>query len=127
MYLTYAKYLELGGKQEQAAFLRFGYKAEQMIDSATFKRLTKIDLEDNEEIKVAVELCMFELIEMQYRTDILNNNNNISSASNDGVSVSYNKIETSTEVRKIIDIFFSNVVINGVPALYVGVDNRGRL
>jgi len=121
MYLEFDDYKKLGGNLPEAAFKRFAFRASQLIDKETLKRLVGFDLESDALVKEAVTRCMFELIEFQSKNDILDKNKAVKSGSNDGVSVTYAEVELGKESLNIINTYLSNVIVNGVPVLYLGI------
>ena len=103
MYLTFAEYTGYGGTLTQAAFNNYEPEAERIIDWYTFNRLTT-----EQDIPERVKQCMMKLISLlQMRDDLVSglaatsSGSGSSSAaairsqSNDGVSISYNTIESS--------------------------------
>ena len=126
MYLTFDQYINLGGNLMETAFNRFEFKARQLINNATFSRLVNYDLSEDKKTREVVERCMYELIDFISKYDITQVTP-VQSVSNDGVSKTFAKIEATYETNSLINLFLSNVVVNGVPLLYLGVDNRGRI
>lgn len=112
MYLTYEKYGEMGGQLDSHDFMRANRKATAEIDKHTFGRLKNM-----ETIPERVVECAFELVEI-YCSD----SSRIASVSNDGVSVTYKTSETTNDVKDAISTFLNDVIVDGVPLLYAGVD-----
>lgn len=122
MYLTHTDYLNLGGELNLAAFTRYEFKARQQVNNVSFNRFNDVALPEADNKKL--EMCMFELIEFYSMSDALDKNNQITSASNDGVSITYKRYDVDSirkEVSRIINTYLSDIVINGVRALYVGL------
>lgn len=86
MYLTHEEYTDMGGKMGEDAFARFEMKARRRIDAATFGRL-----QGESSVRDAVKYCMFELVQAMHEdeTNVGFSGREISSMSNDGVSVTY--------------------------------------
>ena len=105
MYLTYQEYKTRGGSLDEAAFNRKEKKAEYLLDYWTFDRL-KSGLGDNEQV---VKDLMFEMVEM------INDGQQVTSFSNDGVSVS---LSDKTEEQEMYDL-----AVAWLPAelVYIGV------
>lgn len=96
MYLTYDEYDEMGGGMSEDAFARFEMKARRRIDAATFGRL-----QGESPVRDAVKNCMFELIQAMHEDEINVgfSGREISSMSNDGVSVTYASGNSRTGVQ----------------------------
>ena len=105
MYLTYQEYKTHGGSLDEAAFNRKEKKAEYLLNYWTFDRL-KSGLGDNEQV---VKDLMFEMVEM------INDGQQVTSFSNDGVSVSFSD---KTEEQEMYDL-----AVAWLPAelVYIGV------
>ena len=86
MYLTYDEYDEMGGIMDDVLFKRFEAKARKLIDAMTFGRL-----QGNMPVRESVKNCMFELVQAMHEdeTNVGFSGREISSMSNDGVSVTY--------------------------------------
>lgn len=86
MYLTYDDFIRMGGDMEDALFPRFEMKARKRIDAMTFGRL-----QGESEVRECVKHCMFELVQAMHEdeTNVGFSGREISSMSNDGVSVTY--------------------------------------
>ena len=114
MYLSYEEYVEMGGKIDIAAFNIYLRRAEAEINKQTYQRLQNIDT-----IPVEVKNCVWELIEIFYKKS----KQIAGSVSNDGVSVSFEVIDTEKETNDIIKRYLLHVSTpDGVPLLYMGVD-----
>lgn len=123
MYLDYDTYKEIGGVLDEAAFNQFIFKEESYINTATFNRLKSMD-----EIPEAVLHCLRDLLEVSDKISKLStqNDDNIASWSNDGVSVSYNKL-SKTELEQMKNEIIRSYLLNevtdsGTPLLYCGVN-----
>lgn len=101
MYLSYMDYLGLGGGLDEPVFTRLEWKACKYIDKYTFGRL-KHDFK----ISASVKMTVFEIIgllEQKDNTAYSNGNDsqgNISSYSNDGLSVTFDKENVSQFLEK---------------------------
>ena len=124
MYLAYSEYIEMGGCIDSAHFPRYEIKARMIIDNATHKRLVGED-----PVRDPVKNCMFELINAiradESFADV--SGREISSMSNDGVSVTY----ATGDGRSNASARYSQIVRNwligesdayGTMLLYAGVD-----
>lgn len=129
MYLTYMEYLTLGGSLDESEFLRTEWKAAKLVDKYTFGRLKQ-----DYKFSSAVKMTIFELISMVVKKDNAiiqpdnNSSNDISSFSNDGVSVTLNKETVSQFLEnfntRILEVIKTNLAgetnQNGAPLLYRG-------
>lgn len=111
MYLTYQEYKTRGGSLDEAAFTRKETKARRLLDYWTFDRL-KSGLGDNEQV---VKDLMFEMVEM------INDGQQVTSFSNDGVSVS---LSDKTEEQQMYDL-----AVAWLPSelVYIGVGNEDTI
>lgn len=138
MYLTYDEYLELGGNEDldEMAFGDLEFEARSYIDWYTFNRLEK-----ETEIPDKVKRCMYHIIKLiQMKLNYMNDGTEdgaltgtsatqISSQSNDGVSISYNVITANealqlakTDIDKSIKRYLQGVTNSlGRKLLYRGV------
>ena len=99
MYLTYEEYKELGGTAEQSSFANLETLAEFKINYWTLDRITETD----DKIKWCMTLLIDALAEVQ------NGESDVSSFSNDGVSVTLADAKTSEQklqsvYRRIVEI-----------------------
>ncbi|MBQ7976813.1 MAG: hypothetical protein IJ300_14100 [Clostridia bacterium] len=114
MYLTYDEYTEMGGSLTEAAFCINLRRAEAEINKHTYRRLIDADTIPDE-----VKSCIWELIEVYHKKA----KQVAGSASNDGVSVSYEAIDVAKETDSIIKRYLMHLSDSeGVPLLYMGVD-----
>ena len=114
MYLTYAKYKELGGELEQAPFTLLEYKSRKQIDKYSFNRLVDGIPED---IKQDIEKAMMCLIEY----NDANETSNLNSESIDGYSVNYGTVKEQEEkIKTLVDDLLSGLKKDGVPLTYCG-------
>ena len=108
MYLTYEEYTAMGGTLSETEFDDYEFRAEAIINYATFNRLV-----NDAEISPKVKRLMKYIIDMvQKKSDALNlgkgdndtqsGNTFITAQSNDGVSASYNGM-ASTDVFSLCD------------------------
>ena len=111
MYLTFEEYKTRGGSLDEAAFTRKETKARRLLDYWTFDRL-KGGLGDNEQV---VKDLMFEMVEM------INDGQQVTSFSNDGVSVSFSD---KTEEQEMYDL-----AVAWLPAelVYIGAENESTI
>lgn len=113
MYLAFDEYKEMGGTLDDAAFSRFEFKAEKLIDQHTFGRLKGLT-----EQPEAVKRLIFELISMEQKTD----NGIVQSVSNDGYSETYAVIDNEQKSVCLIAAYLSREkTADGTPLLYRGV------
>lgn len=114
MYLSYKDYLNFGGNLEQAAFDRFCFRAEKIVDIYTFSRLRGLPYAS---IRPEVRACVFELI--QYISEHFANGSvrEKVSESNDGYSVAY---ESGNAEQAIADIVYTYLCDTDL--LYRGTD-----
>lgn len=140
MYLTYDEYLDFGGSEDtdEVVFEEIEFEARSYIDWYTFNRL-----ENEDEIPEKVKRCMFHIIKLiQMKLNYMNDGNGsgdsssenisskqISSQSNDGVSISYNVISANealtlarTDIDRSIKRYLQGVTNSlGRKLLYRGV------
>ena len=114
MYLEYSDYADYGGKLNQAAFNRFCFRAEKLIDIYTFSRLKGVSYSD---IPEEVKRCMYELIEYIKANMLDGDTRAVQSEGNDGYSVSY---ESKTSEQAIYDIIYTYLCDTDL--LYRGTD-----
>ena len=123
-YLTYEEYLGYGGSLKNIAFDRIEYRAEKIIDNATFGRLKKETV-----ISEAVKRLTFELIGVINNTDYSGEGYMpaVTQEENDGYSVSFASgavmtiDQTRYQAKKLIEEYLSEEVDSkGTPLLYCG-------
>lgn len=114
MYLEYSDYADYGGKLNQAAFNRFCFRAEKLVDMYTLSRLNNVPYD---EIPQEVKHCVFELT--QYISENFANGSvhEKTSESNDGYSVSYESKTAAQEISNIIYTYLCDTDL-----LYRGTD-----
>lgn len=124
-YLSYKEYKELQGVLEEVPFNFLEYDVRKIIDERTQRRLIKLD-----EMPEDVKMCVFKMIETLEKYKPLEEQNKaISSENTDGYSISYRKLEKTDidakndELEGIMCRYLSNVIVNKVPVLYLGVSN----
>lgn len=105
MYITYDEYIEMGGTAEQSSFSQLELLARKKLDYWTQNRITDPD-ED-------VKLCMTIIINAIY--DIESGDQDVSSFSNDGVSVTLADAKTSEQkmqdaYRQVVEILPVDIV-----------------
>ena len=126
-YLTYDEYEDLGGTLAEMPFNLLEFQARKQIDLRTQERLVNSD-----EIPNEVKLCEFYLIgkiDTYINTISSAEQNNITSESIDGYSVSYNdatKIQEiikskQKEIDEAIMTYLYGVIINKEHIIYNGV------
>lgn len=123
-YLSYDEYKALGGTLDQVPFNLLEYDVRKKIDEKTFGRL--IDLKD---IPLEVKMCVFKMVDVEEKYQPLETQNMaIASEGIDGYSISYRKLEKADieakeqKLEGMIKSYLANVLISGVPALYIGAD-----
>lgn len=123
-YLTYNDYKALGGTLDQVPFNLLEYDVRKKIDERTQGRLINI-----EPIPKEVKMCVFKMIDVLDKYQPLETQDKtIISENTDGYSVSYKKLEKSDidvkneELKDIMMSYLSNVIVNKIPVLYLGVD-----
>lgn len=87
MYLDYGSYAQMGGELEPDVYERLSAKAERLIDRATHARLKA-----QASVPMSVKYCIMELIGALQADDSMGSmaaGREISSMSNDGVSMSF--------------------------------------
>lgn len=106
MYLTHDEYTRMGGDMDAALFIRLEAKARKRIDAMTFGRL-----QGENDVRECVKHCMFELVQAMHEDEINVgfSGREISSMSNDGISVTYASSNSQTGVQ------------NGSGARYAGI------
>lgn len=138
MYLTFADYQAMGGALDETTFNDLAFEASVQIDWYTFSRLKKMD---ESEYPDELKRCMYKLIQLfQARDEVsgtgtptsssnAETSGSIASQSNDGVSISYNKLSAQsivenaqTKCQSYINQYLANVVDSlGRKVLYRGV------
>lgn len=127
MYLTYARYKELGGELDETAFNDFEFEAECLVNYYTFNRL-KNETEYPEEL----EKVMYNLIKTaSNKQQALGNKTNndgtinalVSSQSNDGVSVSWN-VMSASEVYETLKNDSVNIIRLGLDGVRNSLGHR---
>lgn len=127
MYLTYDEYSKMGGTVSREAYERTEAKARAVLDKYTFSRVAN----DNP-VREAVKYCMYDLVNSLNADEMLGATTygrEISSMSNDGVSVSFvsgggSSGGKSSFVRyaSIVRLWLSDeYTYDGTPLLYAGV------
>lgn len=122
MYLDYNKYKEIGGELSEAAFNRSIVRAESFLNVETLGRLKGMDT-----VPDTVLHCLRDLVDTYDKITSLSSvsDDNVSSWSNDGVSVSYNAMSADEHLKALSDIvsdyLSEEVDDNGTPLLYRGV------
>ena len=121
MYLDYGDYAQMGGELEPDVYERLAAKAERLIDRATHARLKA-----EPTVPDGVKYCIMELINAIQADESMGGmsaGREISSMSNDGVSVSFNAIAASARYMEIIRQWLDGDTTEaGVHLLYAGCD-----
>lgn len=120
MYLSYNEFVQFGGTLDSAAFPSAAFEACKMIDSRTFGRLKTA-----ETVSETVKRLIVALVERKSAANAARADN-VSSTSNDGVSVSYRapqaEKDTAAELNRLIELYLSDEkTADGTPLLYAGV------
>lgn len=123
-YLDYDTYTDMGGSAHEASFARLELKARQVINHATHFRIA-----NEEPVREAVRMCMFELIEAQSAAEQAGGmpGRDVAAMSNDGVSVTFANSASGDSGAKqraaIITAWLAGeATADGVSLLYAGVD-----
>lgn len=123
-YLTYDEYCELGGSLEEEEFNLLEYDVRKRIDERTFNRLTRLDV-----LPYDVKVCVFKMLGIEQSYQVYNDKDkSVTSENIDGYSVSYRQVDKSIieakndELEREIKKYLSNVIVDNVPILYLGVD-----
>lgn len=87
MYLTYEEYSAINGKAPESQFARLEHLARKKLDYWTLNRITEPDDD--------IRLCMTLIIDAEYADK--SGEHDVSSFSNDGVSVSFADAQTKEQ------------------------------
>ena len=121
MYLDYGSYAQMGGELEPDVYERLAAKAERLIDRATHARLKAVST-----VPMCVKYCIMELIDAIHADESMGSmsaGREISSMSNDGVSVSFTAMAASARYMEIIRQWLDGETTEaGVHLLYAGCD-----
>ena len=121
MYLEYGDYAQMGGELEPDVYERLSAKAERLIDRATHARLKAVST-----VPMCVKYCIMELIDAIHADESMGSmsaGREISSMSNDGVSVSFTAMAASARYMEIIREWLDGETTEaGVHLLYAGCD-----
>ena len=121
MYLEYGDYAQMGGELEPDVYERLAAKAERLIDRATHARLKA-----QASVPDGVKYCIMELIDAIQADESMGGmsaGREISSMSNDGVSVSFTAMAASARYMEIIREWLDGETTEaGVHLLYAGCD-----
>ena len=121
MYLDYGDYAQMGGELEPDVYERLAAKAERLIDRATHARLKA-----ESTVPDGVKYCIMELINAIQADESMGGmsaGREISSMSNDGVSVSFTAMAASARYMEIIRQWLDGETTEaGVHLLYAGCD-----
>ena len=121
MYLDYDSYAQMGGELEPDVYERLAAKAERLIDRATHARLKA-----ESTVPMSVKYCIMELIDAIQADESMGSmsaGREISSMSNDGVSVSFAAMAASARYMEIIRGWLDGETTEaGVHRLYAGCD-----
>ena len=121
MYLDYGSYAQMGGELDPDVYERLAAKAERLIDRATHARLNA-----QVSVPMSVKYCIMELIDAIQADESMGSmsaGREISSMSNDGVSVSFTAMAASARYMEIIRQWLDGETTEaGVHLLYAGCD-----
>lgn len=121
MYLDYDSYAQMGGELDPDVYERLAAKAERLIDRATHARLKA-----HATVPMSVKYCIMELIDAIQADESMGSmsaGREISSMSNDGVSVSFAAMAASARYMEIIRGWLDGETTEaGVHLLYAGCD-----
>ena len=121
MYLDYGSYAQMGGELDPDVYERLAAKAERLIDRATHARLNAVST-----VPMSVKYCIMELIDAIHADESMGGmsaGREISSMSNDGVSVSFTAMAASARYMEIIRQWLDGETTEaGVHLLYAGCD-----
>lgn len=109
MYLTYRKYKEYGGVVEEKNYAFFECLARKKLNYWTFNKI--------KEVTEDIELCMFLIIEQIYKIET--GEADVSSVSNDGISMSF--VDAKTSEQKLQDLYRKIVEILPVELVSVAL------
>lgn len=129
MYLNFEEYKILNGKiEEQAAFENLEAYASSRVDYLTrnrIKEVTPMPISENSAIVSLLKQCIYSLIEFYNANDVLGQNGNIISKSNNGISVSYAQPQNLEIINKeyfIVKTYLQNVTASdGNSVMWRGV------
>lgn len=93
MYITYVEYVQNGGKAQESDFPRLELLARKRLDHWTRGRITTPDDD--------IRLCMTLIIDRL--NDDESGEQDVSSVSNDGVSMSF--VDAKTQEQKLSDVY----------------------
>lgn len=93
MYLTYSEYSSLGGKAPESDFARLELLSRKRLDYWTMNRITEPDDD--------IRMCMTLIVDAEYSEE--SGDHDVSSFSNDGVSVSF--ADAQTKEQKWADVY----------------------
>ena len=121
MYLDYDSYAQMGGELEPDVYERLAAKAERLIDLATHARLKA-----QANVPDGVKYCIMELINAIQADESMGGmsaGREISSMSNDGVSVSFTAMAASVCYMYIIRGWLDGETTEaGMHLMYAGCD-----
>ena len=117
MYLDYGSYAQMGGELDPDVYERLAAKAERLIDRATHARLKA-----QSTVPMSVKYCIMELIDAIQADESMGSmsaGREISSMSNDGVSVAYASPESrckalNDDITQLIDSVTGDLAYRGV-------------
>lgn len=97
MYISYVKYIDLGGKLDNAAFTQVESMAERQLDR--FTPNAAHPLKESPEVEMAMKVIIDSMaLELGYTSDV-------QSFSNDGVSVTYTQRKGQTADERKRDLY----------------------
>lgn len=127
MYITFEEYQNYGGTLDEPTFNSIYYEAEIKIDYYTFNRLVNDTIVTEKVKKCVVKLMSLLNTFNEYKKVITNINNPVvSSASNDGVSMSYGGYlgNTTPNDLKIVQEQLNKDILNTIKQYLSGEKNQ---
>lgn len=125
MYIDYEYYIENGGDidMEYTAFSRAGFRARKIVDRLTQSRIQRMSCPSEAVMQLMVELVTLE----STQGAAVQNNQALTSFTNDGYSETYAAPLTSERVKEIeselvLEYLSGETDDNGTPLLWLGVD-----
>lgn len=116
-YLDYDTYCQLAREPiSEIEFNRYELRAEREIDTITFNRV-RLDYEKINKLPRFIEMLMLELIEIY----VENNKQQITSMTNEGMSISYQEKEVSCTCDLIMQYLANEKDSKGDYYCYMGV------
>ena len=123
-YLTYEEYKSLGGTLGEMPFNILEFKARQIINERTQKRLENV-----EAVPIEVKICMYHLIKIENSYQSKASDVTVASENIDGYSVSYKSgtdltVERKKQYDDIMETDLYGVIVDNTPILYLGANTN---